>query len=55
MIKTKAAFWRAGFFPTIQGFLKTSDCSDWLDKSGPPKKQSRFCFDHVNRLIIIVF
>jgi len=23
MIKTKVLFWRAGFFPTNQGFLKT--------------------------------
>jgi len=24
MIKTKVAFWRAGFFPANQGFLKTT-------------------------------
>jgi len=39
MIKTKVAFLEAGFFPANQeGFLKTSDCSDWLDKSRPSKK-----------------
>jgi len=38
MIKTKVAFWRAGFFPANQSFLKTSDCSDWLDKSRPSEK-----------------
>jgi len=29
---------KSGFFPTNQGFLKTSNCSDWLDKSRPSKK-----------------
>jgi len=39
MIKTKVTFWRAGFFPANQGYLKTfSDCSDWLDKSRPSKQ-----------------
>jgi len=38
MIKALVAFWRAGFFPANQGFLKTSDCFDWLDKSRPSKK-----------------
>jgi len=38
MIKQKWLFWRAGFFPANQGFLKTLYCCDWLDKSRPSKK-----------------
>jgi len=49
MIKTKITLWRAGFFPANQSFLKTSDCSDWLEKSQLSKK-SHFYFDYVNRL-----
>jgi len=30
---------------------KFSKSSDWLKKASPPK--SHFCFDHVNRLIIV--
>jgi len=37
MIKAKVAFLE-GWLPTYQGFLKTSDCSEWLDKSRPSKK-----------------
>jgi len=33
MIKTKVAFWRAGFYPA-----RFSKSSDWLKKAGPPKK-----------------
>jgi len=42
-------FWKAGFFPTNQGFFKTYQITliGWL-KAGPSK--SHFCFDHVNRL-----
>jgi len=49
MIKTKVAFWRAGFFSANQGFLKTFQIVSigWI-KAGPPK--SHFCFDHVNWL-----
>jgi len=38
MIKTRVAFWRAGFSAN-QGFLKTFqiDCFDCLDKSRPSK------------------
>jgi len=36
-------FWRAGFYPANQGFLKTFlDCSDWLNKSRPSKKPLLF-------------
>jgi len=43
MIKTKAAFWRAGFFPTNQGFLKIFKITliGWI-KAGPPKKPLLF-------------
>jgi len=39
MIKAKVAFWRAGFFPANQDFLKTFqiDLIGWI-KAGPPKK-----------------
>jgi len=43
MIKTKAAFWRAGIYPAIQsnlkGFLKA--LISWK-KAGPPKKPLLF-------------
>jgi len=32
------------FFPANWLFKNFTDCSDWLDKN------SRFCFDHVNKL-----
>jgi len=39
MIKTKMAFWRAGFFSSqSELFENFSDCSDWLDKIRPSKK-----------------
>jgi len=43
MIKTKVAFWRAGFFPANQGFLKTFQIAliGWI-KAGPPKKPLLF-------------
>jgi len=43
MIKTKVAFWRAGFFPANQGFLKTFKIVliGWI-KAGPPKKPLLF-------------
>jgi len=39
MIKSKVAFWRAGFFPAKQSFLKTFQIAliGWI-KAGPPKK-----------------
>jgi len=51
MIKTKVAFWRAGFFSANQGFLKTFQIVliEWI-KAGPQK--SHFCFDYVNWLIM---
>jgi len=38
MIKTKVAFWRAGFFPANQGFLNSFQIAliSWI-KAGPPK------------------
>jgi len=49
MIKTKVAFWKAGFFSANQGFLKTFQIVliGWV-KVGRLKKP--LCFDHVNRL-----
>jgi len=43
MIKTKVAFWRAGFFLANQGFLKTFQIVliGWT-KAGPPKKPLLF-------------
>jgi len=43
MIKPKVAFWRAGFFPANQGFLKTLQIAliGWI-KAGPPKKPLLF-------------
>jgi len=38
MIKTKVAFWRAGFYPAIEQFEKFSKSSDWLEKSRSSKK-----------------
>jgi len=39
MIKTKVAFWRAGFYPANQSNLKSiQKALDWLDKSRPSKK-----------------
>jgi len=47
--KQKWLFWRAGFFPANQRFLKTMQIAliGWI-KAGFQKKH--FCFDHVNRL-----
>jgi len=43
MIKTKVVFWRAGFFPANQSFLKTFQIAliGWI-KAGPPKKPFLF-------------
>jgi len=43
MIKAKAAFLRAGFFPANQGFLKTFQIAviGWI-KAGLPKKSLLF-------------
>jgi len=43
MIKTKVAFWRAGFFPANRRFLNTLQIAliGWL-KVGPPKKPLLF-------------
>jgi len=43
MIKTKVAFWRAGFFSANQGFLKFFQIVliGWI-KAGPPKKPFLF-------------
>jgi len=46
MIKTKVEFWRAGFFQQTFRIALIG----WI-KAGPPKYH--FCFDHVNRLIMI--
>jgi len=52
MIKTKVAFLRAGFYPAKQSNLKSIQKAriGWK-KAGSPK--SHFCFDHVNKLIVI--
>jgi len=43
MIKTKVAFWSAGFFPANQSILKTFQIVmiGWI-KAGPPKKPLLF-------------
>jgi len=43
MIKTKVAFWRAGFYPANQSNLKSflKDLISWK-KAGPPKKPLLF-------------
>jgi len=53
MIKTRVAFWRAGFYPANQSNLKSFQKSlvGWK-KSGPLK--SHYCFDLVNRLIVFL-
>jgi len=38
MIKTKVAFWRAGFYPTNQSNLKNIQKALWLEESRPSKK-----------------
>jgi len=53
MIKTKVAFLEGRLLSSqseqSKKFLKSPD---WLKKAGPPK--SHFCFDHVNRLIVLL-
>jgi len=51
MIKTKVAFLEGRLlFSQSEQSEKFSKNSDWLEKSGPPKKP--LCFDHVNRLCV---
>jgi len=53
MIKTKVAFLESRLFSSqSELFEYFLNCSDWLDKSRPCKK-SHFCFDHVNRLLML--
>jgi len=42
-LKQKWLFWRAGFFPANQGFVKTFQIAliSWI-KAGPPKKPVLF-------------
>jgi len=50
MIKTKVAFLEGRLLSSqSEKFLKSQD---WLEKSWPSK--NHFCFDHVNRLIILL-
>jgi len=43
MIKTKVSFLEAQLFSNqLELFENFSDCSDWLDKAGPPKKRLLF-------------
>jgi len=43
MIKAKVAFFEGRLFSSQSGvFENFSDCSNWLDKSGPPKKPLLF-------------
>jgi len=52
MIKTKVAFLKGRLFSSQSDiFDNFLNCSNWLDKAGPPK--SHFCFDHENRLNVI--
>jgi len=53
MIKTKVAFWRAGFYPVDQSNLKSIQKAVIGWKTAGPLK-SRFGFDHVNRQIVIL-
>jgi len=50
MIKTKVAFWRAGFYPANQSNLKSYQKA-LIGWNRPALQNSHFCFDHVNRLI----
>jgi len=38
MIKAKVAFLEGRLFSSQLGLFDFTDCSDWLDKSGPSKK-----------------
>jgi len=43
MIKTKVAFLEGRFFSSQSGLFENFlDCSDWMDKAGPPKKPRLF-------------
>jgi len=48
-IKTKVAFWRAGFYPANQKNLKNFQKALFGWKK-PALQKSHFCFDYVNRL-----
>jgi len=59
MIKTKVAFCRAGFYPPafiqpIREIWKVFK-KPWLAGKKPALQKSHFCFDPVNRLIILFF
>jgi len=43
MITAKVAFLKGRLYSSQSGIYENfSDCSDWLDKSGPPKKPLLF-------------
>jgi len=54
MIKTMVTFWRAGFYPANQNNLKCIPKALMAEKN-PALQKRRFCFDHVNRLIMLYF
>jgi len=51
MIKTKVAFWRAGFYPANYSNLN-SFLNALIGWKKPSLQKSRLCFDHANRLIV---
>jgi len=53
MIKAKVAFLQGQLLSSqSEQFVKFSKSSDWLEKK-PVLQKSQFCFDHVNRLIVV--
>jgi len=47
MIKTKVAFWRAGFYPANHSNLKSNQ-NALIGWKKPALQISHFCFHHVN-------
>jgi len=54
MIKTKAAFWKAGFYSANQSNQKSFQKARRLAGKKPALQKNHFCFDHVNRLKMLL-